>query len=277
MTFRKNKLFKKFVIFSDLDGSLLNSKDYSFEKAKEALHLIKKLNIPLILVSSKTKGEIENVRKKLKNKDPFVSENGGGIFIPVNYFKNFRSSDEDKDYFIVKIGEKYENLRSAIRDAKSKGFKIKGFGDMDIKEIMEITNLKKGDAILSKKRYFDEPFLFYGKKEEEKELIKFFKSKGLKITKGKYYHLMGKSDKGKAVKILIKLYKREWGEVFTIGLGDGLNDFPMLKNVDFPVLIRKDDGKYENIKIKNLIKSKKIGPEGWNEEILKIIKKFKGV
>ncbi len=176
MTFRKNKLFKKFVIFSDLDGSLLNSKDYSFEKAKEALHLIKKLNIPLILVSSKTKGEIENVRKKLKNKDPFVSENGGGIFIPVNYFKNFRSSDEDKDYFIVKIGEKYENLRSAIRDAKSKGFKIKGFGDMDIKEIMEITNLKKGDAILSKKRYFDEPFLFYGKKEEEKELIKFFKS-----------------------------------------------------------------------------------------------------
>lgn len=272
-----NEFLRKIVIFTDLDGTLLDSKYYSFEKSSQALNLIKKLKIPLIFVSSKTKSEIEYYRKKMRNQDPFVSENGGGIFIPTNYFRTFKSCKKNKDYYVIRIGEKYSKLRKALTKAKEKGFKIKGFGDMSIKEIMEITNLKKREAEFCKDRYFDEPFLFYGKKEEENQLVKFFKSKGLKITKGKYYHLLGNNDKGKAVNILLKLYKKEYGKIFSIGFGDSLNDLPMLKKVDYPVLVKKESGEYENIKVKNLILANKIGPEGWNEEILNFFSKFKDV
>lgn len=264
--------FSKILIFSDLDGTLLDDKTYSFEKAKDALNLIKKLKIPLILTSSKTKKEIEYYRNKLKNKDPFISENGGGIFIPKNYFKKESYFIEEEKYFIIRLGESYENLRKALKEAKKDGFNLNGFGDMTLNEIMVLTNLKKKEAIFCKDRYFDEVFLFYGLKKEEKEMIKYFKEKGLKITKGKYFHLMGKNDKGKAVKVLLKLYKKKYGKVFSIGLGDSLNDLEMLKSVDLPVLIKKENGSYENINLKKMIKSSFSGSKGFNEVLLKILR-----
>ena len=70
----------KIIVFTDLDGTLLHPRTYSFEAAMPALKLIKEKDVPLILCSSKTRAEIEVYRKKLDNQHPFVSENGGGIF-----------------------------------------------------------------------------------------------------------------------------------------------------------------------------------------------------
>jgi mannosyl-3-phosphoglycerate phosphatase len=76
----------KLVIFTDLDGCLLDRETYSFEPAQAALRLIREKEIPLILVSSKTRVEIEEYRRRLKNGHPIVSENGGAVFIPKDYF-----------------------------------------------------------------------------------------------------------------------------------------------------------------------------------------------
>ena len=73
-----------FVIFSDLDGTLLDHNTYSFDAAKQALESIEDKEIPLILCTSKTRGEIEYYRELINNKHPFISENGGGIYIPDN-------------------------------------------------------------------------------------------------------------------------------------------------------------------------------------------------
>ena len=72
----------RILIYTDLDGTLLDHHTYSFQKALPALAEIKKRSVPLILCSSKTKGEIEEYQKKLKVRHPFISENGGAIFIP---------------------------------------------------------------------------------------------------------------------------------------------------------------------------------------------------
>jgi HAD superfamily hydrolase (TIGR01484 family) len=77
---------KKLIIFTDLDGTLLDYSTYSFEPALPALQLLKERDIPFIICSSKTKKEIEYYRKKIGNNHPFISENGGGIFIPKGYF-----------------------------------------------------------------------------------------------------------------------------------------------------------------------------------------------
>ena len=77
---------KQLLIFSDLDGTLLDYSTYSFEMALSSIQLLKEKEIPLVISSSKTKKEIEYYRRKLSNNHPFISENGGGIFIPKDYF-----------------------------------------------------------------------------------------------------------------------------------------------------------------------------------------------
>src|SRR3989338_10179164 len=76
----------KTIIASDLDGTLLDSTDYSFAAAQPALAMIRARDVPLVLCSSKTRAEIEEYRRRLDNGHPFIAENGGGVFISHGYF-----------------------------------------------------------------------------------------------------------------------------------------------------------------------------------------------
>jgi HAD superfamily hydrolase (TIGR01484 family) len=46
------------LVFTDLDGTLLDHHTYSFEPALPALNSLKEKNIPLIICTSKTRAEI---------------------------------------------------------------------------------------------------------------------------------------------------------------------------------------------------------------------------
>lgn len=266
----------KIIIFTDLDGTLLHPKAYSFEEAGPALGLIKEEGIPLILCSSKTRAEMEVYLKKLENKHPFVSENGGGIFIPKGYFKSvgcgvptFCSSRYD---FVI-LATPYQEIRETFIDLRQRlNARVKGFGDMTAREIAVISGLTEEEANLAKQRDFGEPFIFF-EGDADKRFLNAIEEKGLHWTQGRFFHIMGNNDKGKAVKILKHLYEKTFGQIVTIGLGDGFNDLPMLKEVDHPVLIPKEDGSYDTrVDIPNLTKAKRIGPSGWNEEVLLAIK-----
>ena len=122
-----------------------------------------------------------------------------------------------------------------------------------------------------KAQIFGEPFIFEG--ETDDRLLKAIEERGLHWTQGRFFHIMGENDKGKAVAILKGLYEKEYGKIMTIGLGDGFNDLPMLREVDYPVLIPKEDRSYDSrVHLPNLTKAKGIGPAGWNEEVLIAIK-----
>lgn len=266
------------IIFTDLDGTLLDYPAYSFEKAKPALEMLKRKDIPLILCSSKTKQEIEFYRNKLNNHHPFISENGGGIFIPEDYFGfkiediGFKTEKVDH-YYLIRLGTLYIRLRKAIVKLRQKGFPVKGFGDMTIKEIANATSLSEEEAAMSKERDFDEPFFFEGNKDEIGRLSASVQSMGFGIARGRYFHILGDNDKGRAVAILIDLYKKLFGQIITIAVGDSPNDLPMLEQVEYPVIVQKPDGTYNSdMNVHNLIKADGIGPEGWNRIILKLIK-----
>lgn len=265
------------LIFTDLDGTLLDYSNYSFEKALPALEFLKNKDIPLIICSSKTKKEIEHYREKLGNIHPFISENGGGIFIPGDYF-GFEISDigfiteEIENYLLIRLGAKYADLREAIIELNRTGFPVKGFGDMTVEEISGITNLSIHEASMAKERDFDEPFIFNGDEAETQRLIAAVETRGFNVTQGRFFHILGNSNKGKAVSILIEIYKKYYGKVVSIAIGDSPNDIPMLERVDYPVIVRKPDGSYDRrIKLANLIRAEGIGPEGWNNVILKLL------
>lgn len=261
------------VIITDLDGTLLHPRTYSFGEASPAIELIGTMRIPLILCSSKTRAEIEVYRERLKNKDPFISENGGGIFIPEGYFEFPVEGKLIKAYRVITLGKPYREVRKVFREIQKRtGIKASGFGDMDAFDVARLTGMELPDAELARDRDFDEPFIFEEGEKRVRNFLEAIEEAGLSWTQGRFYHILGEHDKGRAVKILRGYYERAYGCVKTIGLGDSFNDLTFLQSVDYPVLVQKDDGSYdERIRLPDLIKAKGIGPEGWNGAIMKIL------
>ena len=267
------------IIFTDLDGTFLDYHTYSCEAALPALELIKRKNIPLIICSSKTRAEIEHWREELDNDHPFISENGGGIFIPRAYFSDndlnalAQRQEQTDAYTVLILGTPYATLRLALEELSKDDFTIKGFGDMNAAEVAQITELSLEDAELAKRREFDEPFVFSGEATRIESLVVAIAAKGLRcVAGGRLFHITGDNDKGRAVTILTELYRKKFGEIITVALGDSPNDFRMLAHVDYPILVRNHRGEHDpRLTLPNLIKADGIGPEGWNKAVLSVV------
>ncbi len=261
------------IVFTDLDGTLLHPQDYSFREAEPALRMLRERSIPIVMTSSKTRKEIELYRRRLSIADPFVSENGGGIFVPEGYFPFEVEGRSIDGYRVTMLGSPYEEVRRALKEiAASVGAEIKGFGDMTVKEVAELTGLPEQEAALSMQRDFVEPFVCTRDGRILNEVLKEIGRRGLRWTRGRFYQIMGSHDKGRAVRILAGYYRRLYGDVVTIGLGDSLNDEPMLYEVDIAVCVAKKDGSYEPLGIEGIIRADGIGPSGWKSAIIDIIK-----
>lgn len=253
-----NKTLRNTLIFTDLDGTLLDHDTYSFEPALPMLDFIKTHHIPLIIVTSKTKSEVIELQKALDISSPFIIENGAGIIVPT-----------DKGHTMIPLGKLYAQTReSFVRYAEK--IKMRGFFDMSVEEIMSYTGLSYDNADHARQRTFSEPFIL----EEEKALtrLKTMADKdGFDIVKGgRFYHLITKGqDKANAVKKVIEMYKeKEHGNPYvSIALGDSDNDLTMLANVDVPILIPHKDGSYIDNNITNLAKASFPGPRGWNSAL----------
>ena len=270
----------KAIIFTDLDGTLLDRETYSFEPAQPALHLIKQKGIPLILSTSKTRAEIELYRKRLENDHPFICENGGAVFIPKDYFSFRFPHERELDwYFVLELGTFYLQIIDVLESIKKEtGIRIKGFSDLTAKELKSLCGLSLEEAEFAKKREYDEPFINEGS-EKEVDLVKEkIKQRGLNyVWGGRFHHILGKNDKGKAVEILKELYENQFFLIFTIGIGDSLNDLPMLRAVDHPIFLKEKRILSIKIpqKIKNLIIMDGTGPHVWNEAILQVVNNLK--
>ncbi len=265
---------KKLVIFTDLDGTLLGHRTYSFEPALPALRLLKEKRIPIVICSSKTRREIEEYQSRLQSFHPFITENGGGIFIPAGYF-DFRIEDtelqQDGRHLVIRLGARYTDLRRAMSDLRRMGFKVKGFGDMSVDEVATLTSLSHAEAQMAMERDFDEPFVVEGEEDLER-LANAVTSLGFHITQGRFFHILGESDKGKAMTILTGLYRRKFGDVLTVALGDSPNDLPMLRKADIPVAVMRPEGDYDSrLSLPHLVRAPGVGPEGWNAEVIRIV------
>ncbi len=272
----------RYVLFTDLDGCLLDCDRSSFDHVRPALDSLRSARIPVILVSGKTRAEIEPLRERLDHHDPFIVENGAAAYVP---FETFDFTPERSrrrfSYHIIELGTPYALLRDVLRQIEEAvGTPLRGFGDLTADEIMAATGLSREDALRAMLREFDEPFLVNGPPTLIEEICRQIVARGLNWTRGgRFFHLMGNNDKGQAAEILLRCYKRQ-GQLHdrpdgleSIVIGESLNDLPLLLMVDHPVLVQKSDGSYDpDINLPHLIRAPGVGPAGWNHAVLKLLR-----
>jgi len=289
--FTRNSSPPSHLVFTDLDGTLLDHHTYAWKEALPALKHCRKNGVPVILVSSKTRAEMGVLRRQLNLFAPFVSENGGGVFFPRETFNvappgsfpaQTRGLDENEGLWQWSLGTPYVHLVQALKDMrKSLGWSIKGFSEMDVSEISRLTGLDEPSSRLAAMREFDEPFIFEGEAPEDLEpLCNRAAERGLIIVSGgRFHHLLGNNHKGQAMAKIESFYNRQYAlnnRIPTVALGDSPNDFPMLLRADFPVLILSERN-FPDLKkkIPKLKTSHYPGPKGWNTAILDILRNAK--
>jgi len=264
------------IVFTDLDGTLLDGDSYSFAAAHEALSFLADKSIDVIPCTSKTYREVAGIRQQIGLKSPFIVENGSALFIPDGYFHTLPLELEQiDDYSVLQLGKTYSEILQALEHIKSEfSLKAKGFKEMDLAEISAKTGLPMAEAEVAKDRHFSEPFVLEKGSGLSDEVYAYAMEHGLRILKGnRFYHLIGDTDKGQAVIAAVQIYKlQNEQEVRSIGIGDSMNDLEMLKSVHIPVQVRKKDGSFApGMDMKDLLCTKGIGPEGWQEAVFQIL------
>jgi mannosyl-3-phosphoglycerate phosphatase len=264
------------VVFSDLDGTLLDSETYAFDAALPALDRLRAMRIPLVVSTSKTRAEVGPLREALRNHDPFIVENGGGICIPDGYFPfPIDGATHQDGTWVIPVGTGHDKLARALANAaKESGVSVRGFADMSDTDVAAATGLGVREAGLARRREFDEPFQILDPARAP-ELVAAIERQGYRHTSGgRFHHITGASDKGSAVRRLISLFARHLGRIRTVGLGDAPNDESLLNVVDIPILIDSPRVTELRALVPHGRATTLPGPAGWNAAVLDMLDQF---
>jgi len=264
----------KRVVFTDLDGTLLHPLTNSYSQALEALRMLQEKGVPIIFCSAKTRSEQQMYRDELGIKDPFIVENGGAIFIPKDYFRlPFAYDNVLQDYFVIELGLPYQEIRRRVKRLQEEvGGQLVGFGDMSVEEVARETALNLRLAELAKQREYSEIIKIDGDKKSKDLVLSRLRDLGFSyILGGKLYGITVGNDQGRAVQILTALFKLNFGNTATTGIGNDESDVAMLAAVDLPVLVQGQGNRWQKVKVKDIRKVRGIGPEGWSKAIEELL------
>ena len=267
----------KLLIYTDLDGSLLNHHDYNFDAAIPLLESLEQQGVPVIANTSKTCAELIALRKKLNNHHPFIAENGAAVFIPAGYFTHHPEGTFLQDHYWVKafveprshwqqlLSELSPNMRAAYES----------FTYMGVEGIIRSTGLSNIEASRASMREYGEPIEWYSGNALKQTFIDTMTSAGANVLEGgRFMHISGHCNKGDAMQWLTKQYEKASPEstFVNIAIGDSANDIAMLNTANYAVAVKAPNKPYPSINNSGtLIKTATIAPEGWVEGISQAI------
>lgn len=258
------------VIFTDLDGTLLNQHDYDFAPATSCLDIIRQHDIPLVFTSNKTVIEIEKLCTQTSLYHPYVAENGGLLAIPQSYF----SSDATVETYEKKlIGTPLEDIKMILKNLAAL-FKFKVFSEMQYSEIMELTGFDERQARYANTRKCSESIRWRDSEGRLKAFSRHLEDYNLQLLRSeRFYQVTGNYDKTAAMVRLLKKYRKYYGkDVVSIALGDSPNDLGMLEAANYGVVIPNPNiPKKYFVNHTHLIHALHPGPRGWSATLTKLL------
>jgi mannosyl-3-phosphoglycerate phosphatase len=259
---------KKFLVLTDLDGTFLDH-SYSWDEAKPAMARLRELGLPLVLNSSKTVAEMEDLATELGLQSPLVAENGGLLAIP---------NDRTGDYSVQIKGLPRKEILEVAHGLRSQmGYKFEGFADWSDQELAERSGLSIIQSQRSLARLATEPFSWEDSESLRLEFADQLSIRGIRMLRGgRFWHLMGASDKADGSASVLKYYQElepdtEWQ---VIALGDSANDTAMLEAANIAVVIPHSDGAHISPKAPRVVHAPFPATKGWNAAILSLLDEY---
>jgi len=266
----------RIIVLTDLDGTLLDHYNYSAEPALATIRKLQRHRIPLIFNTSKTLAECEALSEKLGLSDPFIVENGSATYYPKRRFRTAPAGGTSYGaYWQVIAGLSYEDIRERLADIKP-DYRMVALSDCSLGDICASTGLSMTAARRAQNRQFSEPLIWQDSDDALQRFRQALADKGLSTLRGgRFLHVLGDTDKGKALTAIKAVYNQTSATVVAIALGDGDNDIAMLQAADYPVLIRSPAHALpELVTTRPVTISDQTGPAGWADSIQGLLKKL---
>jgi mannosyl-3-phosphoglycerate phosphatase len=268
----------KKVVFTDIDGTITDINTGKYDLSKGLIRKLKENRIPVIFCSAKTFAEQEKIRQDIGLREPLIVENGGAVIIPTDYFSPstmliVKNHKKIGNYIMIELGKSSHMIRQKLNSIRE-NYKIefKGVADVSLRKLSSITGLRPSYARRMADRKYGETILLIDEKDVN-PFIRRAREIGLRVIHGgRFFDVTAGNDKGKAVRILLQLFRQKYAqEVIFFGIGDSLNDAPMLRHMDVPMLVQRPDKAWSPLKMKNIVKLPGIGPRGWKSAFDKVM------
>ncbi|WP_339694097.1 HAD-IIB family hydrolase [uncultured Parasphingorhabdus sp.] len=260
------------LIFTDLDGTLLDHHSYSAKPADALARQLHQQSLAEVIpVTSKTHAELLWLQQEIPL--PFslcVTENGSVIHGPEAVFagEGGRTGRITMGIAYSAILDQIGKLPGSLRNH------FTGFADMSVEQVVDATGLAFDDAKRAKDRQATEPFLWSGTDGELETLATTVAEAGLRIQRGgRFYHLTGHATKEQAMGRIIDMIagQKHDCDVVSIALGDGPNDLAMIEAADFGVIMPNPQGVTIVSARPGVRTASAPGPEGWVIAVTEIL------
>lgn len=269
---------KQLLVVTDLDGSLLDDA-YAWQAATPALRRLKEGNIPLVLNSSKTLAEMQDLAADLELSSPIVAENGGLLAVPTHSGFDYDAAAEQSGIYSVQMTGLSRDFILAtahgLRDAE--GYRFSGFSDWSIDQVCQHTGLSPAAASRAKSRFATEPILWEDRPQRRDAFEQSLADAGIRVLKGgRFLHLMGPADKAYGSQAALGLYQKLRPEVewLVVALGDSQNDCGMLEAADIAVVIPHADGPHIFPDAPRVLYASSPATAGWNAVMSTILDEY---
>lgn len=248
-----------FLVFTDLDGSLMEHESYSIKAAEPALMELARRRVTPIFASSKTAVEILAIQRASGLSAPFICENGAAVH-------------DSSGQILTVFGLPRKSWLDAVHLLRERlSLRFTGFSDWPTEKIAELTGLSEGDAEKAQRREFTEPVLW----QDTQANFQLFQSEIQKLSLitqegGRFISIQSQFDKGSAMHWWQARHNQP--RPFLIALGDSPNDLSLLDAADVAVVIKsgKSDQLYPQGPA-TVIRTSMSGPAGWNDGIRQIL------
>jgi mannosyl-3-phosphoglycerate phosphatase family protein len=172
------------VVFTDLDGTLLDHETYQPGPARESLIRLIEEGVSVVLCSAKTRAEQMQLQTDLGVETFSIIENGAAVVTPTETISLF--------------GLGYREVARRLEEsAEEAAVSVRGYGDMTLDEIADLTGLPIEDAERARDREYSVTFSVAGDDvHAETRLRESLGERGLNLIRGsRFWTAVGKHNR----------------------------------------------------------------------------------
>lgn len=248
----------RWMVLTDLDGTLLDHDSYDWRPAEPSLQALQALGIPVIAVTSKTAAELVSLRTEIPYLSPLMACENGAVVI------DDRAGSQTREV----LGEATDTLigwfNQASQETSARGI---GFHQASDQLVADWTGLSLADAAQARAREASLPVYYPSDLPGRSAFIRAVEARGGRVLEGgRFLHLAGHADKGTALRWMMHHLNIDQ----TVALGDGGNDDAMLALATIAIRI-PTAGTRRPESLTTIRRASQPGPAGWNEVMLSLL------